>query len=1190
MAAHMENEGLALAMRILHYAYPPLVFTYFITASLVSVVMLHALTLRKKGHNAGDASLYLIYSLTHQGWWGSQDRLIYDLSSTLVWGILATALSDSEHPVWYPYHGAWLITLPVELALFIIQVVVEYPTSLFDLAAISIQALRISLVLLLIIVYLCFRSHTSTPNTEDDEESQLLLPGNRDQNTREEQSSGTPQPSAEYGTINAETSNQEYVEESSDSELSFVEDKNEAQERLAKRLRNDGNWWTYVKGFSVSQLPWLEVGLYAFYRWLVSGSGVEALKSYLWNPIEQNSYRAISTAAYSHIMNLSSSFHNSKESGRVYQAIDRGRSVKNLLETILFQIIPMLVDLVVAFAYFYFLFDAYMALIVGIVTVVFLWATTKLNSREIKTRAKYITSINKEFYHMYNTIGNWQTVSYFNQIPYEEERYSQSVEKHLKSERRYWLVSYLLGGVQGLIFSAGLLCACFLAAYQVSCGKKAVGDFVTLLSYWAQLSAPLNFFGNFYRKVASDMLNAERLLELLKTQPDIKDSEEAKPLELKTGTIKFEDVHFSYDPRKPAIKGIDFEVLAGQTVAFVGESGGGKSTILKLLFRFYDAEKGKISIDGQDIKDVTVSSLRSHLGFVPQDSTLFNQSIMKNLRYARLDASINEIFDACKAASIHNKIISFPEGYKSKVGERGVKLSGGELQRISIARAIIKKASIILLDEATSMVDTETESYIHESLIELLKGRTTLMIAHRLSTIVHADMIIVIEDGKILEQGTHDQLLEINGKYSKLWAKQALGKSNPTKPADPFSEDTTHDPEAPLQCKSLAASIKSNVSTTGSQVLRTEVQFESANQENILENTSEPSAEPRKHSRKSSKDGSWKPEAPEFIPRLFRFVSPERHVNAESKTKADDEVALTAAEKKEKLKREKEARKVEKAEFKAEQKAEQKAEHRPEHKAEEKDSKRLGRVEKLFGKQKIRNVIGGNDGADDVQPGVSLNKPESNLTETDGAERLAASKRRRRRRSKGKNAAQEETSQLDIFPLPVLAANASPPGSLINAELANPEPYIAPAIDESLQDKICVQKSNQRRRANSKSEPICQSDGVTDWQVLPHIGMGTSSVVFQRRVSATSDLPSRNRDMRGAFQGQRRRRHWRDKASSASNGLSHEGHMTSSSTDSPYPAGPSRPYNSPALRTSTDNKEKTAFASTSNAVHFAPGS
>jgi len=368
---------------------------------------------------------------------------------------------------------------------------------------------------------------------------------------------------------------------------------------------------------------------------------------------------------------------------------------------------------------------------------------------------------------------SYESVKYFNAEIREFERYRDAVNKYLNAEYHVYLSLNFMNITQNLVFTAGLMITCFIAAYQVSIGQLKVGKFVALLTYMSQLQGPLNFFGTFYRMIQSAMINAERMLELFKEKATVIDSPTAKELPLCDGGINFENVFFSYDVRKPALQGLDFYCPPGTTTALVGESGGGKSTVFRLLYRFYNANSGVIKVDDHDIaKDVTVNSLRSHIGVVPQDTVLFNETLMYNLKYANPDANDDDVYHACQAASIHDRILTFPDGYQTKVGERGLRLSGGEKQRVAIARAILKNPRIILLDEATAALDTETEEHIQEALLTLAVGRTMLIIAHRLSTITMADQILVLHDGRVVERGTHEQLLAMKGRYSTMWKKQ----------------------------------------------------------------------------------------------------------------------------------------------------------------------------------------------------------------------------------------------------------------------------------------------------------------------------------------------------------------------------------------------------------------------------------
>lgn len=442
------------------------------------------------------------------------------------------------------------------------------------------------------------------------------------------------------------------------------------------------------------------------------------------------------------------------------------------MELIFYEVGPMLADLFIAFVYVYTLFDVYMSLILGFVGVAYIWLAAKTTSWSIKRRRRFNIAWRNESKVQNEAIGNWQTVSHFNRGKYECQRYGETIDEFCKSEMSYFIVNYLGGDLQSIVMVLGRLSATTLAIYRVAQGTAPVGHFITLITYWRNVEGPLHQMSWSIRRITQLLTDSERLLQLFQTKPSITDAPNAVEIKIDEGHVEFDHVEFAYDARRPTLKDISFKAKPGQTIALVGETGGGKSTILKLLYRYYDATTGAIRIDGQDIRGVTLDSLRDSFGMVPQDPALFNITILENVRYARLDATDEEVKDACRAAAIHDKIESFPDGYSSTVGERGVKLSGGELQRVSIARAILRRPKIVLLDEATSMIDAETEAVIQDAFKRLTARRTTFMIAHRLSTIQHADLILVIGDGNIIESGTHEELLRLGGKYVALWSKQ----------------------------------------------------------------------------------------------------------------------------------------------------------------------------------------------------------------------------------------------------------------------------------------------------------------------------------------------------------------------------------------------------------------------------------
>ncbi|KAI8952018.1 ABC transporter-like protein [Xylaria longipes] len=521
-------------------------------------------------------------------------------------------------------------------------------------------------------------------------------------------------------------------------------------------------------------MPWASLALLILYKLLQGPSGLlGSWRTMLWIPVSQHAYRALTSSAFEHVHSLSLDFHLGKRTGEVLSALNKGASVNSFLEQVTFQVFPMVVDLFVAISYFYFKFDALYAVIVCIVTFYYLFLTIRLASKTANMRRAMSNADREEEAVKNDSIISYETVKYFNAEDFEFNRYRNAIKNFQKAEAQVtWSISSM-NMYQSLVFMTGMLAAVMFGAYQVTQGQREVGDFVALITYLGQLQGPLNFFGTFYRTVQQAMISGERLLELFKQRPTVVDRPGVKVMTSCNGLVEFSKVKFAYDKRKPALRNLTFECRPGTTTALVGESGGGKSTLFRLMYRYFNCQAGKISVDGENVKDLTIDSVRRFIGVVPQDCVLFNDTLMYNLRYANQNATDEDIMAACQAASIHDKIMSFPDGYYTKVGERGLRLSGGEKQRVAIARTLLKNPKIIMLDEATSALDSHTEQQIQSRLANIGRGRTMLIIAHRLSTITHADQILVLNQGTIVEKGTHEELLELNGKYASLWNRQA---------------------------------------------------------------------------------------------------------------------------------------------------------------------------------------------------------------------------------------------------------------------------------------------------------------------------------------------------------------------------------------------------------------------------------
>ncbi len=497
------------------------------------------------------------------------------------------------------------------------------------------------------------------------------------------------------------------------------------------------------------------------------------VRDYLFMHVALNAVRQLNNRTFQHLHRLSLRFHIEKRTGGLNRVIQRGtQAVELIIRMGALSAAPTALELVLLSALLWYYFGGVIVIIVLIMVAAYIWFSVVASEWRIGIRREMNDSDTDANTKAVDSLLNFETVKYFGNEGLEAKRFDTSMRRYEQASlKSYWSLGALNSG-QAMIFTIGLTLAMILAARGVVQGTHTIGDFVMINAMLIQLYIPLNFMGMIYREIKQGLVDLETMFTLLGEHPEIDDKPGAKALVVSGGTIRFDHVSFAYDPARPILKDVSFEVPAGKMVAIVGPSGAGKSTVSRILFRFYDIAGGKVTIDGQDISDVTQLSLRAAIGVVPQDTVLFNDTIFYNIRYGRADATDAEVYAAAKLAQIDEFIRTLPEGYKAMVGERGLKLSGGEKQRVAIARTILKAPPILMLDEATSALDSHTEKEIQDALDRVSKGRTTLVIAHRLSTIVHADNILVLEKGVLVEQGTHAELIAKNGLYASLWDRQ----------------------------------------------------------------------------------------------------------------------------------------------------------------------------------------------------------------------------------------------------------------------------------------------------------------------------------------------------------------------------------------------------------------------------------
>jgi ABC-type transport system involved in Fe-S cluster assembly fused permease/ATPase subunit len=505
----------------------------------------------------------------------------------------------------------------------------------------------------------------------------------------------------------------------------------------------------------------------------VTSQGFNELRNAIFAKVSQRAIRRMALSAFRHIHALSLRFHLERRTGGLSRAVERGTAgIDFLLSFMLFNVLPTLFEILLVCGILWRLFNWTFAAVTFTAIVVYIAFTFSITDWRVRFRREMNERNTESNTKAVDSLLNYETVKYFANEEHEARRYDSALRAYERAAVKSETTLTLLNLGQGTIIAIGLVGVMVLAGEGVAAAEMTVGDFVLVNAYLIQLYTPLNFLGMVYRNIKQSLTDLEQMTALLAVKPEIVDRPDATDLEIRSGAVAFHGVDFRYDLRRPILSDVDFHVAPGATVAIVGPSGAGKSTIARLLFRFYDLNAGSIEIDGQDIRNVTQDSLRRAIGVVPQDTVLFNDTIYYNIAYGRPGATQAEIEEAARPARIHDFITTLPDGYETMVGERGLKLSGGEKQRVAIARVILKAPQILVFDEATSALDTKTEREIQASLAEVSTGRTTLVIAHRLSTIVDADEILVLDRGHIVERGQHAELLLRRGIYATMWARQ----------------------------------------------------------------------------------------------------------------------------------------------------------------------------------------------------------------------------------------------------------------------------------------------------------------------------------------------------------------------------------------------------------------------------------
>jgi ABC-type transport system involved in Fe-S cluster assembly fused permease/ATPase subunit len=524
--------------------------------------------------------------------------------------------------------------------------------------------------------------------------------------------------------------------------------------------------WTWLAG-----APVLATLIYGLTR--IGMSLLVQVREGMFAKVALHAVRKLALKTFEHMHQLSLRFHLERKTGGLTRVLERGRTgIENITRMTLMTFVPTLVEFALVVGVLLYEFDwRYATVVVGMIALYLLF-TVRATDWRIQIRRSMNESDTEANTKAIDSLLNYETVKYFGAEAREARRYDKAVARYEQASIKSYSSLAVLNSGQAVIFTLALTLCMVMAVNDIAAGAKTVGHFVMVNALMLQLFIPLNFMGMVYREIKQSLIDIERMLDVLAITPEVSDRADARVLEVKAGSIRFENVKFAYDPERTILEGLSFEVPAGKMLAIVGPSGAGKSTISRILLRFYDVAGGRVSIDGHDIRDVTQASLRAQIGVVPQDTVLFNDSILYNIQYGRPDASFEDVRKAAAVAQIDAFVEALPDGYHTTVGERGLKLSGGEKQRVAIARTILKGPPILILDEATSALDSHTEKEIQDALDEVSRNRTTLVIAHRLSTIIGADRILVLDQGRLVEQGTHGELLARGGLYASLWNRQ----------------------------------------------------------------------------------------------------------------------------------------------------------------------------------------------------------------------------------------------------------------------------------------------------------------------------------------------------------------------------------------------------------------------------------